>query len=94
VSWHCEIRDNRQAIISPNVRLDAPNVDRPRLPSRENGWQIHEEPRPKRAPLRQIDGEAFEIGERAIGQRRLVCGPQDHARRVGGFEGFLPALRA
>ena len=44
--------------------------------------------------LSQIDGKAFEIAERAISQRRLVGGAQDHARWVSGFEGFLPALRA
>lgn len=93
MSWHCEIRDDQQAIILPNVRLDAPKIDRCRPLSRENGHRFAKS-RGRSAPLRQIDGEPFEIAERAISERRLVGGPQDHARRVGGFEGFLPALGA
>ena len=93
MSWHCEIRDKEQAIISPNVRLDAPSVDSSMAIVPRKMTLSREGPR-SNAPLRQIDGEAFEIAERAISQRRLVGGPQDHTRRVSGFEGLLPALGA
>src|SRR5262249_11591363 len=47
-----------------------------------------------RPALRQVDGEALEIGERAVAQRALVGGAQHHARRLLGLDRFLPARRA
>ena len=49
-----------------------------------------------RAPpdLRQIDGVTLQIREFAILQRGFVGRAKHHARRLAGFERFLPARRA
>src|SRR3954452_12080840 len=44
-------------------------------------------------PLGEVDREALEIGQLAIGERPLMRGAQHHARRFAGFESFLPARR-
>ena len=51
---------------------------------------------PRVQPLFSVDiqREAFEVGERAVGKRTLVGGPQHYARRLAAFEGLLPARRA
>ena len=38
-----------------------------------------------------LDPLQFEVGERAICQRTLMSGTQDHSRRLVCFECFLPA---
>jgi hypothetical protein len=42
------------------------------------------------APSRQIDGESLEVSKRAVGQRALMCGAQDYARRLICVKCLLP----
>jgi len=44
------------------------------------------------AQSRQVHCEAFEIGERAVRQRSLMRGAQNHAGRLVCLECFLPKL--
>ena len=51
----------------------------------------HKPDRHNRTQSRQVHGQALEIGERAVCQRSLVRGTQDHAGRLARLECFLPA---
>ena len=100
VSWHCEIRDDRLAIILPKVRLRPGASMAKRLhPSGAGAGLCVSGAPPRRGPdhkllLRQVNGKAFEINERAVSQRRLMRGTQHHAWRSICLESFLPPLRA
>src|SRR4051812_37513245 len=63
--------------------------------NRPNRWSGNSKStRITESPLREIGGEALEIGERAVVERLLVGRPQHHARGSPRFERFLPARRA
>jgi hypothetical protein len=86
---------SRASIASKAVRSGAPGFARPRCePALDDAGQVKQRDEHREPGLsRQIDCEAFEIGQGAAAQRALVSGAQDHPWCVACLESFLPTRR-
>jgi hypothetical protein len=86
---------SRASITSHAVHSGVPGFARPRCePALDDAAQVkqrdeHREPETSR----QIDCEAFEIGQGTAAQGTFVSGAQDHPWCVAGLESFLPTRR-